>query len=290
VRTTRGAPGDFERRLARAAAVESSPATAEPLALLVRILGHQRTRAVAPSVRMAAAQVAAQAIPNRLVERFPLLDLSASLDAIVAELDPAVAALARDASPIPVPLADAGREIVGRPEGERRELVETWLDDPSLLDPRFALWVRIAAAPVLEPAAARVEPPSRDEWSGSACPACGDVPQASVIVEESGAFLQGAPRYLVCGRCATWWAFARAKCPSCGEDDSRRLGPYVAEQWRWARVDACDTCHAYTKTFDLREADAKDVVPLVDDVATLALDVWAHEMGFHRPALSLAGV
>ncbi|MDQ4027773.1 MAG: formate dehydrogenase accessory protein FdhE [Actinomycetota bacterium] len=290
MRATRGGPGDFKGRLARAAAIESSAATAGPLALLVRVLGHQLARSADPSVQAAGAQVAAEAIPNRLVQRFPLLDLAASVEAIVAELEPAVATLAHTHISMPAPLATIGRETIERPELERRELVATWIDDPSLLDSRLAQWVRVAAAPILEHAAGRVDPPSRDEWSGSACPACGDVPQASVIVEESGAFLQGAPRYLICARCASWWVFPRARCPSCGEDDSRRLGPYVADEWRWARIDACDTCRAYMKTFDLRDRGAREVIPLVDDVATLALDVWAHQMGFHRPALSLAGV
>jgi FdhE protein len=56
------------------------------------------------------------------------------------------------------------------------------------------------------------------------------------------------------------------------------------------RIDACDTCRAYVKTFDLRESGGKDVVPLVDDVATLTLDVWAHEQGLRRSGVSLAGV
>jgi FdhE protein len=56
------------------------------------------------------------------------------------------------------------------------------------------------------------------------------------------------------------------------------------------RIDACDTCRAYVKTFDLRERGGKDVVPLVDDVATLTLDVWAHEQGLQRSGVSLAGV
>jgi formate dehydrogenase maturation protein FdhE len=52
----------------------------------------------------------------------------------------------------------------------------------------------------------------------------------------------------------------------------------------------CDTCRGYVKTFDLRKKGAGAVIPLVDDVATLTLDVWAHEKGLTRPAVSLAGV
>ena len=58
----------------------------------------------------------------------------------------------------------------------------------------------------------------------------------------------------------------------------------------WARVDTCRTCHGYIKTFDLREKGAAQVVPLVDDVATLTLDVWVREREFSRTSVSLAGV
>jgi FdhE protein len=171
-----------------------------------------------------------------------------------------------------------------------RELAEGWLDDTTLLDGRIAAWIGVAAGPVLELAAAAVKPLSKEEWSGPACPACGSLPQVSVIREESGEFMAGSPRFLVCGRCAMWWSFARATCPSCGEDDSRRVGAFSPEGERWIRIDACDTCRGYVKTFDLREPGGKDIVPLVDDVASLTLDVWAHEQGLHRAGVSLAGV
>jgi formate dehydrogenase maturation protein FdhE len=269
-------------------AIERTAATAAPLAFLSSVIGHQRDRAAAAPIQSAAAEVGAAAVGNRLVDRFPLLDLPAAVETVVDEIPIAVAALGKPLAPDA--LDDAGRDLVARGVPERRQLVESWLDDTSLLDPRFAAWIVVAAAPVLELAAASVPPLGREEWSGPACPACGGSPQVSVIREESGEFMAGSPRYLVCGRCATWWSFARATCPSCGEDDSRKVGSFSPEGERWVRIDACDTCRVYVKTFDLREPGARDVVPLVDDVATLTLDVWAHEHGLQRPALSLAGV
>jgi formate dehydrogenase accessory protein FdhE len=252
------------------------------------VLRHQEGRSSSLSVRTAAAQVGAGSIDNRLVERFPLLNLSASVEAVVDEIPIAVGALRTPSAP--GPLKNAGEDLAERSGTERRNLVEAWLDDPSLLDPRIAAWISVAAGPVLELAAASLKPLSRDEWSGPACPACGGLPQVSVIREESGEFMAGSPRHLVCGRCALWWSFARATCPWCGEDDSRRVGSYSPEGDRLVRIDACDTCRAYVKTFDLRESGGKDVVPLVDDVATLTLDVWAHEQGLQRSGVSLAGV
>lgn len=40
-------------------------------------------------------------------------------------------------------------------------------------------------------------------------------------------------------------------CPSCGEEDVRKLAVYSAEEFRSVRVEACDTCHAYLKTIDV---------------------------------------
>ena len=239
-------------------------------------------------MRATGARVGAESIINRLVERFPLLDLGASVETVVDEIPLAVGALR--VSSVPGPLKNAGEDLAARPGSERQHLVASWLDDPSLLDQRIAAWIAIAAGPVLELAAAGLKPLSRAEWSGPVCPACGGLPQVSVIREESGEFMAGSPRHLVCGRCALWWSFARATCPWCGEDDSRRVNSFSPEGDRLVRIDACDTCRAYVKTFDLREPGGKDVVPLVDDVATLTLDVWAHEKGLQRSGVSLAGV
>lgn len=252
------------------------------------MLVHQRDRASSAAVRTAAAQVGAESLSNRLVERFPLLDLGAAVETVLDEVRVAVDALG--APVVPKPLGDAGRDLAARGAAERRELVEAWLDDSSLIEARIAAWIAVAAGPVLEVAAAAMKPLSKEEWSGPACPACGGLPQVSVIREESGEFMAGSPRYLVCGRCALWWSFARATCPWCGEDDSRRVGSFSPEGERLVRVDACDTCRSYVKTFDFREPGGKGVVPLVDDVATLTLDVWAHEKGLQRSGLSLAGV
>jgi formate dehydrogenase maturation protein FdhE len=281
----RGGPGAFGARAARAAELAGPGPAAEPLAFLAGVLEHQLARSDATDVIEAAADAGGELTARRLGGSAPWLRLEASAPTIAAETLRAVEALGSRAA-TPGSLRDAGDLLRNEPDG----LVRDWLDDPTLVDPRIAVWIRIGAGPILERAAGNARLPSREEWAGAACPLCGDLPQCSAIVEESDALLQGAPRYLICGRCASWWPFPRATCPSCGEDDSRRVGPFVSDLWPWARMDACDTCHAYVKTFDLRIEGAKDVVPLVDDVGTPALDVWASDAGLHRPILSFAGV
>lgn len=286
MKNTRGGPGDFERRLSRASQPGAPEAAAEALSFLAAVLAHQKRRADVADVREAAGAAASHALSNGLAQQYPLLELDLAVGPIAAEVEPAVAALG---SLGPAPLEHAGEMLMSTPS-ELSDLVRAWLDDTTLVEPRSSAWIRIAAAPVLELAAARAEPPSKEQWAGRACPVCGDAPLCSAIVEESGAFLQGSPRYLVCARCASWWAFSRAVCACCGEDDSRRITSYRDDDRPYVRIDACDTCRGYVKTFDLREKGAVEVIPSVDDVTTLALDVWAHEHGLQRPALSLAGV
>jgi FdhE protein len=119
---------------------------------------------------------------------------------------------------------------------------------------------------------------------------CGGSAQLSVIAEESDASMGDSPRRLVCARCAGWWSFPGDTCPQCGEPDPRRATGFVAHGHPAVRIDGCATCHGYIKTFDLREQEARNVVPLVDDIATVSLDLWAQEQGLHRASPSVAGV
>jgi len=284
----RGKPGDVAARLARAELLAGADAvTAGPLGLLAAVLRHHQARAGDDLIRSEAGLLAAAIEANRAGGRYPLLGLDAAAGPVMAELDLAVDSLL-DA--VPEPLAAAGRTLAGWSGRERREAVEAWLDDPSLVDPLLGFWVRVAASPLLETAAVGATVPNSEQWRGAACPLCGGQAQVSVIAEETGEFLGGSPRSLVCGRCAAWWSFPRAVCAVCGEEDPRNLGSYFVEDQRWVRVDACETCHGYVKTFDLREAGGRDVVPLVDDVATVTLDLWAGEQGLARPSASFAGV
>ncbi|HEY0398438.1 MAG TPA: formate dehydrogenase accessory protein FdhE, partial [Acidimicrobiia bacterium] len=242
----------------------------------------------APAVVAAAGAVAAGADLRRAAGRFPLLDLAAAIAPIAAEIPVAVASLTGVS--LPEPLIAAGLALASAGEEERAGLVEAWLEDPAGPEAVLGFWVRVAAAPVLELARAAVVTPGRDDWSGAACPACGGLAQVSVIAEESGEFMGGSPRSLVCGRCAGWWTFPRAICAWCSEADPRHLPSFVPDERRAVRIDGCETCSSYAKTFDLREAGGAELVPLVDDVATVALDLWAHEQGLARPLVSFAGV
>lgn len=262
-RGPRGGPGAFEPRLARAEVLlaRAGDATRGPLTVLVSVLRHQQ-------------------------ERFVVAATEPSVAVVTNEVGRAVEALL-DA--VPPPLGEAGAHLQALAPSESAAIIETWLDDAALVEARLGFWLQVAAGPVLEAAAGRRGAVPAD-WNGAACPVCGGQAQTSVIAEESGEFMAGSPRSLVCSRCATWWSFPRVTCVTCGEQDPRQIESYFVEDERSARVDLCTTCRGYVKTFDLRQPGAVDVVPLVDDVATLALDVWARDQGHSRAALSLAGV
>lgn len=284
-----GGPGDFAARLARVERLLAAPGAAAgaeaPLTLLASVLRFQAGRV--PAVAAAVEAVVAGAELRKAADRYPLLDLSAAVAPIAAEIPLAVAGIGTD---LPDPLMAGGMALTEAAAEDRQGLIEAWLDDPVGPEPVLGFWVRVAGGPVLEGGRAAIATPTRDEWTGAACPACGGPPQVSVIAEESGEFMGGSPRSLVCSRCAGWWTFPRVKCTWCGEGDPRRLPSFVPDERKVVRIDGCETCSSYVKTFDLREAGGIELVPLVDDVATVSLDLWANDQGLARHMVSFAGV
>jgi FdhE protein len=108
------------------------------------------------------------------------------------------------------------------------------------------------------------------------CPVCGSRPSVGALREEG----HGARRTLVCGLCLTEWDYARVVCPSCDEERFDALPVYTADSLPHARLEACDSCRTYLKTIDLTKDGL--AVPVVDDLASVPLDLWAREHGYHR--------
>ena len=236
----------------------------EPLKFVTAVHSYQQSRVDQPIVIRAVNRLFSSAGGG---QRLKLGEVS---DDIVEELVHTRAAL------IPIAPAELGEGSMGLGLSEVNAWTSGGSDD---LSPAQKMWIQMAAAPIVEGAAAQIRLPTREAWSEPTCPFCGDGPRVSVIVEESGEFMRGSPRYLVCGRCAAWWVFSRAVCPGCGEHHPDRLALYSNDRWPWARVDSCSSCRSFIKTFDLRQPGAAAVVPLIDDVATLTLDFWALEQG-----------
>lgn len=115
------------------------------------------------------------------------------------------------------------------------------------------------------------------------CPLCGAKPIVGVLRPEG----DGAKKSLVCMLCAHEWNFRRLYCPSCGEEREPQLAFYSAPEIPHVRVDVCDTCHTYLKTVDLTKMGL--AVPIVDELATTPLDLWAREHGYNKLQINILG-
>jgi Protein involved in formate dehydrogenase formation len=117
----------------------------------------------------------------------------------------------------------------------------------------------------------------------STCPLCGGKPIVGVLRSEG----DGAKKSLICMLCAHEWGFRRVYCPACGEEREPQMAFYSAPEIAHVRVDVCDTCHMYLKSIDLTKTGL--AVPVVDELATLPLDLWAHEHGYAKLQINLLG-
>jgi FdhE protein len=125
---------------------------------------------------------------------------------------------------------------------------------------------------------------SATENSPPLCPFCGSKPQLAVLRPEG----DGARRFLLCSLCGTEWFFRRVLCPNCAEENKEHLPVFVAQEFDYVRVDACDTCHTYIKSIDLSKNG--NAVPVVDELATVSLNLWAQEHNYKKAQPNLFGV
>ena len=127
--------------------------------------------------------------------------------------------------------------------------------------------------------------PDRVHRRGS-CPFCGGPPW--IGLRRDGAEMEGARRFLGCALCGCEWSVSRILCPACFEENPYKLPGFRAEAHSAVRIEACETCRRYVKSIDL-SADAR-LIPEVDDLVSLSLDLWAAEQGFTRIEPGLAGL
>jgi formate dehydrogenase maturation protein FdhE len=117
----------------------------------------------------------------------------------------------------------------------------------------------------------------------STCPLCGCKPIVAVLRSEG----DGAKKSLICMLCAHEWAFRRIYCPACGEEREPQMAYYSAPEIAHVRVDVCDSCHTYLKSIDLTKTGL--AVAVVDELATMPLDLWAREHGYEKLQINLLG-
>jgi FdhE protein len=126
------------------------------------------------------------------------------------------------------------------------------------------------------------QPPNNS--SGRSCPFCKRKPGAGILRPQG----DGALRSLLCSFCLGEWEFRRILCPNCAEEDNKKLPVYTANEFPHIRVECCDACKTYIKTVDLSKSGRAD--PVVDEIASAPLDLWAQERAYSKLHPNLLGL
>jgi len=118
-----------------------------------------------------------------------------------------------------------------------------------------------------------------DRWLRSYCPTCGSLPAMAQLVGSD----PGRRRFLACGCCGARWRYQRTKCPFCESQDDHKISIVTIEGEGGLRIDYCESCGGYLKTYD---GEGKEAVMLAD-WTSIHLDVIARDRGLKRLAASL---
>lgn len=111
-------------------------------------------------------------------------------------------------------------------------------------------------------------------WQHNYCPVCGRKPVMAQLRKEK----EGRARFLACDGCHTVWPYARIGCAYCGNKDLRKMHILEPEGEESMRLDVCDVCRTYLKTY--QKEGEEDVY--LHDWATLHLDMIGEEKGLRK--------
>jgi FdhE protein len=188
----------------------------------------------------------------------------------------------------PPRLAEIARELAQKPPEVWSELLDdAWSSVEQSPSEKPAEPREFLALAFLQPYAEFVRsrvPLQLEGYTHALCPFCSRKPGVGVMRPMG----DGARRNLLCGFCLCEWEFRRIVCPSCDEKDHARLPVYTAEEFPYIRVECCDTCQTYIKSINLSQNGLAD--PLVDELASVPLDLWARERGYAKLQLNLLGM
>jgi FdhE protein len=236
----------------------------------------ERSAGVLPAVHSAGSgqtEWASRPLPGQL-------DGGAANAELIASL-PGFLRLVED--PGPVRLTQVARELRNADPSARHELLNAvWSTIVAPSEPEEFL-----ALAFLQPYAefVRTRVGMRVEgYTHPLCPLCNRKPALGVLRQEG----DGGRRSLLCGFCVTEWEYRRIVCPGCGEEDHAKLPVYTADELPYIRVECCDTCKTYIKSIDLTKNGLAD--PMVDELASIPLSLWADEHGYAKLHPNLLGM
>jgi len=187
---------------------------------------------------------------------------------------------------VPEKLAQDSRTLEAQLHGDldspRRALA--WLLDNDSFTPtnpgllRYLGWAALACylRPVVDAFSGW-----RDEerWLRSYCPTCGALAAMAQLVGTD----PGRLRFLSCGCCCSRWRYRRTGCPFCQSVDDHRLAVVAVEGEAGLRIDYCEACRGYVKTYEGQGSESV----LLADWTSLHLDIIARDRGLIRCAGSL---
>ena len=162
-------------------------------------------------------------------------------------------------------------------KGVKEQEIDRMADELGLDRKVFSFLIQSSIRPSIEAGMEQLRSELDPEtWLKGYCPVCGSLPSLSLLKEEVG------KRYLLCSFCGYQWRIDRIFCPFCDNKDQESLHYLFAEGEEAYRIDLCEKCHQYIKTIDYRKLEEPDIV--LEDLATLHLDVLATQKGYKRPA------
>jgi len=183
----------------------------------------------------------------------------------------------------PARLAAIARELDGSSQETRSQLLDASWNISESAEPPVEFLARAFLQPYAELLRLRVGA-TLEGYNHSLCPFCTRKAGFGVLRPQG----DGGRRSLVCSFCLAEWEFRRILCPGCGEENNRKLPVYTATDFGHVRVECCDTCKAYIKSVDLTKNGLAE--PMVDEMASAPLDVWAQEQGYSKLQLNLVGM
>jgi FdhE protein len=258
--------GLFEKRGARAELLASSSvAVAEPLLFAAKLFRLQGRIAAAVSARG---------------DEKPFTGSASDLPGLVDLLPPLLSFARSDGPPELAEVAAA--RASDDPETAATRLCVYWGGEREAQGDYLTRAFLRPFAEVLAKGGVTLERPRHEGH----CPACGSAPIVSARRDLEGS--GGGARFLVCGLCGTEWPFPRIRCASCQEQDPVKVPSFQSDAHPGVRIEACETCRGYLKSLDLT-LDARPL-PEVDDLVSIAMDLWALEEGWTRLEPGWAGI